>query len=331
MQVASTDTANVTQAPIAGAWRGFAIFAWGVLAYNILVILWGALVRATGSGAGCGGHWPLCNGNVLPEVSQTATIIEFTHRIMSGVALIAVAAMFVWAWKTFPKGHSARRWAAWSVVFILTEALIGAALVLLGHVAKDESAGRAYSLATHLVNTFLLLASMALTAWWARESPESSEADHGKSNSTYSKSVLARQGRVMLSLCALVVVAVAGAITALGDTLFPPQSFAQAIADDFSAASRFLIRLRVIHPALAVAAGALIVAVALPAFRATAVSARRKLAGLLLGLVIAEVAAGGLTVLLKAPVAMQLVHLLIADSLWISLVLFSSENLRQNR
>ena len=145
----------------------FAAFAWGVLIYNVAVILWGALVRATGSGAGCGGHWPLCNGDVLPNISQIGTAIELTHRIMSGVALALVAAMWVWARKAHSTGHPVRRWATWSVVFILTEALLGASLVLLGHVAKDESVGRVYSLATHLVNTFLLLASLALTAWYA--------------------------------------------------------------------------------------------------------------------------------------------------------------------
>src|ERR1700681_3527326 len=96
------------------AHRRFRKFAWGVLAYNVAVILWGALVRATGSGAGCGGHWPLCNGDVLPEISQSATVIEFTHRVMSGAALIAVLALFRWAWKTLPPRHPSRRWAAWS-------------------------------------------------------------------------------------------------------------------------------------------------------------------------------------------------------------------------
>src|ERR1017187_216536 len=105
-------------APLAIAAR-FARFAWGVLAYNVAVILWGALVRATGSGAGCGGHWPLCNGQVLPSISQIGTVIELTHRVMSGVALILVAAMFVWARKIYPPHHPARRWAAWSLVFIL--------------------------------------------------------------------------------------------------------------------------------------------------------------------------------------------------------------------
>src|SRR6202790_988024 len=153
--------------PEVSAHRRFAHFAWAVLAYNVLVILWGALVRATGSGAGCGGHWPLCNGDVLPNVSQIGTVIELTHRIMSGLALILVIALFALARKTYPPRHAARRWAAWSLVFILTEALLGASLVLLGHVASNESVGRVYSLATHLVNTFLLLASLALAAWSA--------------------------------------------------------------------------------------------------------------------------------------------------------------------
>lgn len=300
------------------ATHSFAVFSWGVLIYNVLVILWGALVRATGSGAGCGGHWPLCNGDVLPAVSETATVIEFTHRVMSGIALILVVAMFVWAWNAFPKAHAVRRWAAWSVVFILTEALLGASLVLLGHVAKDESIGRVYSLAAHLVNTFLLLAALALTAWRARDAPIQKN----------SRAAVASRSSLILSICALVMVAVAGAITALGDTLFPPQTLAQGLADDFSAASSFLIRLRVIHPALAIAAGGWIAAIAVRSLRA---GAHKTLAKLLLALVAGEVAVGGLTVALRAPAAIQLLHLLIADSLWISLVLFSSEKLRQNR
>src|SRR5260370_10982906 len=126
--------------------RHFAAFAWGVLVYNIAVILWGALVRATGSGAGCGGHWPLCNGDVLPQAPQVATVIELTHRVMSCIALIPGLVLFASAVRAYPRRHPARRWAAWSLVFILTEALLGAALVLLGHVARNESVGRIYSL-----------------------------------------------------------------------------------------------------------------------------------------------------------------------------------------
>src|SRR5258705_13453315 len=121
MQPAAMET-GASLPPRALSLDRFRLFAWGVLGYNLVVILWGALVRATGSGAGCGGHWPLCNGEVLPSVSQIATVIELTHRAMSGIALLAVVAMFVWARRAFTPRHAARRWAGWALVFILTEA-----------------------------------------------------------------------------------------------------------------------------------------------------------------------------------------------------------------
>jgi len=287
--------------------RRFARFAWGVLAYNVAVILWGALVRATGSGAGCGGHWPLCNGDVLPDVSKIGTVIELTHRIMSGVALVLVAAMFVWAWKTFASGHPARRWATWSLVFILTEALLGASLVLLGHVARNESVGRVYSLGLHLINTFLLLASLALAAYFATRP---AARNTGKFS-------LALSG----PLIALVLVAIAGAITALGDTLFPAHSLAEGVRNDFSSTASFLVRLRIIHPILALAAGVVIALIAIPEFKAR----RTPLAGWLLGLFVMQIAAGAASILLQAPLPLQLLHLLIADALWITLVLFTAE------
>lgn len=294
------------------AQRRFAGFAWGVLVYNVAVILWGALVRATGSGAGCGGHWPLCNGDVLPNVSQMGTVIEFTHRIMSGLALALVVLLFVWSRKTFPPHHEARRWAMWSLIFILTEALLGASLVLLGHVARDESVGRVYSLATHLVNTFLLLASLALTAWFATR-----PSGYGK----------ARQISLSAAgpLVALVLVAVAGAIMALGDTLFPSHTLAEGMRDDFSSTASFLIRLRIIHPFLAVAAGLAIALVAFPEYRARHTATLHTLSGWLLSLFAAQIVVGGVSILLQAPLALQLSHLLVADAIWITLVLFTAE------
>jgi len=289
----------------------FAAFAWGVLVYNVAVILWGALVRATGSGAGCGGHWPLCNGAVLPSVSQIATVIELTHRVMSGIALVLVVTMFVWARRAFAPRHAARRWAGWALVFIFTEALLGASLVLLGHVARNESVGRVYSLATHLINTFLLLASLALAA-------------HSATQPT------ARKGRLFSwsaagPLIALVLVAVAGVITALGDTLFPSHSLAEGMREDFSSTASFLIRLRIIHPLLALFAGLVVVVVALPEFRAPHTARLRVLSGSLLVFFAAQFAVGALSILLQAPLAIQLLHLLLADCIWIALVLFTAE------
>jgi cytochrome c oxidase assembly protein subunit 15 len=145
----------------------FAKYTWGVLALNLAVILWGAYVRASGSGAGCGSHWPLCNGVVIPRAPQIETIVEFTHRLSSGLSLVLVVGMLVWSFRAFPKGDKVRLGASLSMFFIITEALVGAGLVLFKWVAQDASLGRAISIGIHLVNTFLLLGSITLTAWWA--------------------------------------------------------------------------------------------------------------------------------------------------------------------
>ena len=281
--------------------KAFPAFAWSVLAYNLAVILWGALVRATGSGAGCGGHWPLCNGDVLPSVAQAATRIEFIHRMMSGVALVAVVALPVWAAKVYAKTHPARRWAIWSLVFMLTEALLGAALVLLGYVEKDQSTGRIISLSLHLINTFTLLACLALTAWWSTRA----EAP-----------LAATPWELKLAIGAVVVVSVAGAITALGDTLFPARTLAEGMRADFSAQANFLVRLRIIHPAIAVLTGLYVAALAVPRMK------KQKLAAWVITFVVLQTLAGGVNVWLRAPLLVQLLHLLIADGLWISLILF---------
>ena len=121
-------------------------FAWGVLAYNLLVIAWGAYVRASGSGAGCGRHWPLCNGELVPRAESAKTLVEASHRVSAGLAMIAVVALMVWTLRAVPRGHRARRASIFSAVFISGEALIGAALVLFELVAKDESMKRGLSI-----------------------------------------------------------------------------------------------------------------------------------------------------------------------------------------
>jgi heme A synthase len=309
--------------------RGFPIYAWSVLIYNLAVILWGALVRATGSGAGCGGHWPLCNGEVLPTSPQVATAIEFVHRAMSGVALVTALVLARWGWKAYAPKHPARRSAMWALVFMLTEALVGAALVLLGHVARNESVGRVYSLSIHLINTFMLLASLALTAWWSTRTAPGPAARPAANASPG----LAPGSRYQLAagIVAMVLVAMAGVITALGDTLFPAHTLAQGIAEDFAATANFLIRLRIIHPTLAVAAAILIAALAVRQLRGHASGPVRTLSALMLILLGAQLAIGTLTVLMKAPVPLQLAHLLAADGLWITLVLFTSERLQSGR
>lgn len=291
----------------------FARYAWLVLFYNLLVILWGAYVRATGSGAGCGSHWPLCNGQVVPRAPQLETLIEFTHRLTSGVSLIVVVILVVWAFRSFPRRSPVRAAAVWSGVFIVTEALLGAGLVLFGLVADNESMARAVSMSLHLMNTFLLLAALTLTAWWA--SGGQSVQAQGRTGLIWA---------LRLGLLLAIVLGVSGAVTALGDTLYPAASLAHGIQQDFSLTASFLIRLRALHPVLAVTIGVYLILVARTARHQSSQPTTQRLVRLLIALVIAQLVAGALNVVLLAPVWMQLLHLLLADLVWLSLVLLSA-------
>jgi len=295
--------------------KTFTRYAWAVLAYNLGVVLWGAFVRATGSGAGCGNHWPLCNGTVTQHSPSAATIIEFTHRVTSGLDLALVALLVVWAFRRFPRQHPVRLGATLSAVFLVTEALIGAALVLLQHVAKNASVSRAYSLSTHLVNTLTLLACLTLTAWWSTERP----APTGVPGAS-------RVWMAGVSLASVVLLAVSGAMAALGDTLFPVSSLAAGLAQDLDPAANIFLRLRLFHPAIAAAVGVWLL------FYAVSSASRRPDVGgrawTLLALLAAQVGAGVVNLLLLAPVWMQIVHLLLAGLLWITLVLLCAATLK---
>ncbi|MDQ4077755.1 MAG: COX15/CtaA family protein [Chloroflexota bacterium] len=292
---------------------GFARFAWVVLGYNLVVILWGAFVRATGSGAGCGSHWPLCNGEVVPRSPQVDTLIELTHRMSSGVLLVMGVILVVWAFRAYPKGHRVRSGAVLSMVFLVVEALLGAGLVLLEYVAYNDSLGRAVWMGAHLVNTFFLTGAFTLTAWWA---------SGGKAIR------LGKQGAAgwLLGLGVLLtlVLSVTGAITALGATLFPASSIAEGVAQDFSPTSPLLLRLRLIHPAIAVGTGLYLVVVAALIQEMRPGAATKRLALWLVLLFVLQLGVGALNLALHAPVWMQLVHLFLADLLWITLVLLSA-------
>ncbi|HYP02687.1 MAG TPA: COX15/CtaA family protein [Pyrinomonadaceae bacterium] len=296
----------------------FARYTWLVVAVNLFVIVWGAYVRASFSGDGCGSHWPLCNGEVIPTTGLLKTLIELTHRLTSGVALLLVAGM-VWQTKCFPRGHRVRRGAFWSLVFILIEALIGAALVKFELVAGNASVARAFVMSIHLVNTFLLIAALSLTAWWAMGGERVRLRGQGKVSLLFA-----------LALSGTILIAVSGAIAALGDTLFPASSLAQGIKQDFSAAAHFLVRLRVLHPLLAVGIGCYAVAAAsyVNTFQRPGERTKR-LTNILTTLFLVQLGAGILNVSLLAPIWLQLTHLLLADLFWIALVLTAASALAQ--
>ena len=275
---------------------GFTRFAKVTLAVTVAVIIWGAVVRATGSGAGCGSHWPFCNGDVVPLAPTTATLIEFTHRLTSGLALLLTVVLVVWSRRVFPPRHRGRRWAAASLGFMLGEAAIGAGIVLLELVENDASALRAVYQGLHLTNTMLLIAAMTGTIYEGQraEGKGQREVEGGRSKVR------------TVALVLMLIVAASGAVVALGDTLFPSASLAEGLAADRDPSSHFLVRLRVWHPVLAGIASLF----AIFAFRNPLVTS----------LVLAQVGLGVINLLLLAPLSLQMVHLLGSNVLWIAMV-----------
>lgn len=288
----------------------FARFAWGVLAYNVLVVLWGACVRATGSGAGCGSHWPTCDGSVVPRPKTTEMMIEYSHRVTSGIALLAVVALGIAAFVAYPKKSPVRRAAVLSVVFMIGEAAIGAGLVLFELVAHDKSMKRALSMALHLNNTFLLLAALTATAHFASGGARLKLRGQG-----------ALVWPIVVPVFGVMVLATTGAVTALGDTLFPASSLAAGVAQDLDAGAHLFVRLRALHPFLAVGVGLMVTVSAAVVRHIRKGDARVAiLSRALAGLFVAQLAVGVVNLLLRAPIATQVAHLLLADILWIVLV-----------
>jgi heme A synthase len=291
----------------------FQRLAWAVLAYTVLVILFGAWVRITGSGAGCGEHWPSCHGAIVPRSPSIATVIEFTHRVTSGLCLVSVLVLLWSARRTFPKRHAARLGAALAVLFTITEALVGAGLVRFGLVDKNDSVARAVVMSIHLVNTSLLTAALAYTAWRARVATAAPATP--------------RRAALWLgaALVGLLIVGVSGAVTALGDTLFPAQQLdlAGRLAEDHGAGAHFLQRLRVFHPILAVGIGLYVLVIANALSGPQAPAEVRRWGGLVILGVLVQVAAGVANILLSAPGWMQIVHLLLGTGLWIAVIVFA--------
>jgi heme A synthase len=343
------DVPSAAFLPSAGQ-RRFARFAGFLLVYLLAVIVFGAWVRITGSGAGCGEHWPSCHGQLVPRTPSQATLIEYTHRLTSGLLGLLALALPVWAWRCFPPGHGARRASTGTLLLVAVEAAIGAGLVKNRLVADDASVARAVVVGLHLVNTMLLTGCAALAVALASKpssgaralgsvsrrglgsavspvgsavspvgsavSPVGSAVSPvGSAVSPVSPVPLWAFGVVLSGLCA---VAASGAVTALGDTLFP---VAVGAGEQSGVGSgHFLVQLRVLHPILAciVACAALALAWALAQVREA-----RAWAIALGGLSFVQLVLGAVNVLLRAPGWLQLTHLLVAQLLWISAVLLA--------
>mgnify|MGYP006270237133 CR=1 FL=1 len=220
--------------------RALYLGSWFIVAYTVVIILWGAWVRLSGSGDGCGDHWPLCNGEVVPLEHPKKTWIEYSHRISTAIYGILVFAQILLARRAFPKKHPARWWAVMTLVFTITEALIGRQLVKSGLVNESADLARLVVMPLHLINTSLLLLSGVMTA------------ESIKHSSAARRALTPLERKVGVSyLIGLAIVLITGAIAALGSHLLPSESLLSGLSHDLASESHLAVRLRILHPLLA--------------------------------------------------------------------------------
>jgi cytochrome c oxidase assembly protein subunit 15 len=236
--------------------------------------------------------------------------------MMTTLDVLLTEALGVWAFLSFPKKHAVRKYAIWSVVLLFVEALLGAALVLFRYVAHDASAGRAWSMALHLTNTMLLMGAYTITAWLAQKQQSSIRLG-------------AMPSKLKIAVITTFVVSITGAIAALGDTLYPTTSLANGVAQDFALSSSILLKLRLVHPAVAIFSAIYLLWAAFSAMQDREDGNPLRTAGTRVAfMVFVQVMLGFANIYLLAPVWMQLLHLLTADILWITVVLLVCEQIR---
>lgn len=287
----------------------FAILAWLTLAVSLLVILWGDVVQITGSGDGCGAHWPTCNGDVIPLAPSLETFIEFFHRVTSGGVFLMSLVLFVWSRRAFAKGNPVRFGAGLSLFFMVVESLLGAGLVLFRLVGEDVSPARAVIAPIHLINTLLLIGALAITAWWA----------------SGGKAIVWRgQGAVAwalgLGFGGLLLLSASGALTSLGDALFPVSNTSEALERSATPGAHFLERLRVLHPYIAVSLGIFLIGAASFIAHLRPSPLTQRIAKIFPVLFVVQLAVGATNVLASAALVTQLPHLLLSDLVWLGWV-----------
>ncbi|MEO7538776.1 MAG: COX15/CtaA family protein [Pyrinomonadaceae bacterium] len=297
----------------------FAKYAWFVLAWNLLVILWGVFLRASKSGDGCGQHWLTCHGEVIPTAPELKTVIEFSHRITSSLAGILIIILVVWAFRRWQRLRTEQervtlKMAAGSLIFVVIEGLLGAGLVLTGNTAETLTPERPLWMAGHLVNTLILVGFLTMTARYG--------SGAARVSFKIDRQYLAA---ISIGIAAIFIVGITGSIAALSSMIFPPGTITEGIATDFSPTSHILLRLRILHPVTAILTAVFLIFLTGWLTKETAsepgVSRWSNVISLL---VLAQLGAGAATLLMKAPIVMQLVHLLLVDLIWISYVIFAS-------
>ncbi len=287
-------------------------FAWFVLGWTVLTIIWGAFVRLSFSGDGCGNNWPSCTGGLFFSASDALpTLIEKGHRHSSAIAGFLVLGLAVFSFfrrKSMPSVFTA---SIVALVFVIAEVLIGASLVKFGWVAHDTSSERAVVLGFHLANTFVLIGSLALCAAWLSGMARPQWKGQG-----------AAGWALAFGIIGLLMLGVSGAITSLGDKLFPVGTTSEAIEGALNSSSHFLVRLRVLHPLIAVSVGVYLVLITglLTHLRKNALVS--ELSKWVAGLFAAQILLGLLNKFMLGPTSLSLIHLLVADAIWVAFVIW---------
>ena len=304
---------------------GFARYAWITLGWNLLVILWGVFLRASKSGDGCGQHWVTCQGEFIPSAPELKTVIEFSHRITSSLAGIAIIALLVWAitrWRRIKDqpSKSAMWAAAGSFIFVVIEGLLGRSLVLTGNTALNLTPERPFWMAGHLINTFILLAFLTLTAFYGSGGAKLRWNAAGK-----------YKAAIISGVVAMFVVGITGSVAALANMIFPSGTLAEGFAADLSPTSNMLVRLRLMHPITAIAAGVVLIFIAGWLGKEAGAGTKAKWWSSVVSLlVLGQLVFGAATLLMLAPIVMQLGHLFLVDAIWISFVIMAANFLAKD-
>ena len=280
------------------------------LLLSIASILAGAFVRATGSGDGCGATWPTCKGKIIPALSDTSELIEFSHRSVSGVLLVVTLIIFAKTRK-FQKESLVRTVTNYLTFFVIFEALIGAVIVIFEWVGLNSSLPRIIAVPIHLVNTFGLLGSYAILYKILQDYLQNIK-------NMFNKNFLLISSLFLLS-------GATGSITALADVLFPSASFVEGFLADFDRTSEVLTRLRILHPIISSTLSIVLYVYATGIRKKYNVSVKP-----LQTLILIAVFLGVINVLSNIVLPLSILHLAIADFLWISYIYVSIDLSKNN-
>jgi len=277
-----------------------------LLIYTFFVILWGAFVRASGSGDGCGAHWPTCHGDVLIDSSYGInTFIEYFHRGTSGLYGIFVLLLSCLTIFNSKFTKETKLYAFGVLFFTVLESLIGAKLVLSELVGQNTSFARAVVMMIHLSNTLILVACTVGVL-------VSIDKRKGGATATTLK-ILKRYSPFLVFFF---LTGASGALAALGDSLYPSESLLEGFAMDFDPTSPFLIKVRAFHPFFAFILSMMVI---------LKVSLEKKAGVWLLGIAIFALALGVINLVLLAPIWMQILHLLTALIYWVTFLYYAFE------